>query len=54
MRKIFHDRCINAGLRIVYEAVSDDFNLSDYDLILDGLLGTGIKRSGATQHIRMD
>jgi NAD(P)H-hydrate epimerase len=41
--KIFHDRCINAGLRIVYEAVSDDFNLSDYDLILDGLLGTGIK-----------
>lgn len=41
--KIFHDHCTKAGLEITYETTPDDINISDYDLILDGLLGTGIK-----------
>ena len=41
--KTFHDRCAESGLEITYELKSSDISLSDFDLILDGLLGTGIK-----------
>lgn len=41
--KIFHDRCIELGLPVKYEANVDDEDLSRYDLVIDGLLGTGIK-----------
>ncbi|MFQ6608719.1 MAG: NAD(P)H-hydrate dehydratase [Fidelibacterota bacterium] len=41
--RIFHDRCIEKGLAMDYLTNPGEVPFSDYDLILDALLGTGIK-----------
>jgi len=41
--KIYHDKCVELGLSIEYQADVDNIDFSFNDLIIDGLLGTGIK-----------
>lgn len=40
--KIFHDRCINASLSCHYNVTPKNIDFQEYDLLIDGLLGTGI------------
>lgn len=40
---VFHRRCLDLGFDVVYEADPGNLDLSNHDLIVDGLLGTGIK-----------
>ena len=41
--RIFHDRCVDLGLRIQHDVDIQKLDLSGYDLVIDGLLGTGVK-----------
>lgn len=41
--RIYHDHCEGHGLLVQYEVTTDDVDLSNYDLVIDALLGTGVK-----------
>lgn len=41
--RLFHDKCEDVGIRVEYETNPEKVDLSEYDLLIDGLLGTGIK-----------
>ncbi|MBC8175116.1 MAG: NAD(P)H-hydrate dehydratase [Candidatus Marinimicrobia bacterium] len=41
--KIFHDRCVEQEIEIQYEVEPESFDTYGFNLIIDGLLGTGIK-----------
>lgn len=43
--RIFHDRCVELGISIEYDVKAEEADLAYYDLIIDGLLGTGTKGS---------
>ncbi|MDP6456890.1 MAG: NAD(P)H-hydrate dehydratase [Candidatus Marinimicrobia bacterium] len=41
--KVFYDKCIADGMEVTFPGNMRDVDLSNFDLIVDGLLGTGIE-----------